>query len=369
MTQTLAIISPIRNAYSETFIQAHKNLPFNIKFYYEGLLPSKLEYQENIFLFNFLEKIKIRLNKNFNLSEHALINSLRREKVDCVLAEYGTTAAATLKVISHLKLPLVVHFHGSDASLKEILNENKESYKNVFSYASKIIVVSKRMKSKLHDIGCPVDKLLLSYYGPNEQFLNCKPSYHNQQFISVGRFVEKKAPYLTILAFKKIIENYPFAKLIMVGEGILLPVCKQLVSALNLTNQIQFKGVQSTTQIQSLFEESIAFVQHSIVAENGDSEGTPVAILEAQAAALPVISTFHAGIPDVVANNETGLLVQEKDVEGMAKNMIRILNEAGLARGLGENGRKRIKEKFTSQQHLKQIEIAISQAISTAVNE
>ena len=62
---------------------------------------------------------------------------------------------------------------------------------------------------------------------------------------------------------------------------------------------------------------STAFAQHSITAENGDMEGTPVGIVEASYAGLPVISTFHAGIPDVINNRETGLLVEEHDVEEM----------------------------------------------------
>ena len=114
---------------------------------------------------------------------------------------------------------------------------------------------------------------------------------------------------------------------------------------------------------KKIFEESIAFIQHSIIADDGDSEGTPVAVLEAQAAALPVISTFHAGITDVVVNNETGLLVQEKDVDGMANNMLRILNESGLAERLGMSGRKRIKENFTLEKNLMTLRNVINKGI------
>lgn len=366
--KTLAIFSPNQNAYSETFIQAHKKLPFNIKYYYGGFLPTQLEDKGSLYQFNVPQKIKIRTNKYFNLSEHALINSLKKEKIDCVLVEYGPTACSVLKIIKYLKLPLVVHFHGYDASVKNVLKQYAESYKEIFSYASSIVAVSQNMKERLIGMGCPIDKITVSVYGPNPVFYNNNPSYRNKRFIAVGRFVEKKAPYLTIAAFNKIVDECPEAKLVMVGEGELLPLCQRLAKGLSLENNIDFKGVQTSEEIRLLFENSLAFVQHSIVPENGDSEGTPVIILEAQASALPVISTNHAGISEVVINNETGLLVDELDVEGMTGHMKRLLTEKGLAEKLGKAGRKRIRENFTLDMHLETLEKSIRLAIEKEAN-
>lgn len=365
MLKTLAIFSPSHNSYSETFIQAHKKLLFNIKYYYDGELPTQLEGAPALTHFNLWQKIEKKFNTRFNFQEQGLINSLKREKVDCVLAEYGTTACATLPIVQRLKIPMVVHFHGYDASVKTILEDYREPYKKVFAYASAVIVVSQKMKQTLIDYGCPEEKLIVSVYGPDPLFFDVIPSYETQQFLAVGRFVEKKAPNLTILSFKKVLDIFPEAKLVMVGNGNLLPFCKRLVTDLHLENNVEFKGVQASQEIQKLMEESIAFVQHSVVAENGDSEGTPVAIIEAQAAALPVISTCHAGIPDVVINDETGLLVQEQDVDGMATVMLRLLKEENLSKKLGEAGRIRIKENFTLEKHLKTLAETISDAIAS----
>lgn len=363
MLKTLAIFSPAHNSYSETFIQAHKKLPFNIKYYYDGELPTKLEGNPEMAHFNLRQKVEKKFNTRFKLHEHALINSLKKEKVNCILAEYGTTACATLQVVQHLKIPMIVHFHGYDASIKTILADYKEPYKKVFAYSKAVIVVSQKMKQTLIDCGCPEEKLIVSVYGPDPVFFDIQPSYKSQQFLSVGRFVEKKAPDLTILAFKKVVDIFPEAKLIMVGDGDLLLQCQKLVTDLHLEKNVEFKGVLAAEEIQILMQESIAFVQHSVVAQNGDSEGTPVAILEAQAAALPVISTYHAGIPDVVINNETGLLVQEQDVYRMAKNMLRLLQEENLAKKLGAAGRTRIKGNFTLERHLNILAETISEAI------
>jgi len=352
MTKTVAIFSPKQNAYSETFIQAHKKLPFNIKFYYGGALPSCLESEEAILEVSFPERIRRRVLKGFSFPEKRLLFSLRKEKVDCVLAEYGPTACESLKVIRYLKIPMIVHFHGYDASQKDVLLRYAEKYKEVFEYAQKIIVVSNKMKESLLGLGCAENKLNLNYYGPDDSFYSLQPTFNDCQFVSVGRFVDKKAPHLIILAFKQVIEAVPEAKLIMVGDGELLTICKSLVRAYQLEKSILFPGILKKSEIKDLFQHSIALVQHSVIAENGDSEGTPVAVLEAQAAGLPVISTYHGGIPDVVINGETGLLSNEFDIESMAANMKRILKEKGLAKQLGDAGRKRVNENFSMEKHL-----------------
>ena len=167
---------------------------------------------------------------------------------------------------------------------------------------------------------------------------------------------------LPISAFKKVVETYSDAKLIMIGDGALLNACKNLVKLWGLSDSVEFKGILNQAEIREVFQNSIAFVQHSIIADSGDTEGTPVAVLEAQAAALPVISTYHAGIPDVVINNETGLLVEEHDIDGMANNMLRILQEEGLARKLGVAGRKRIIQNFSRENNLLILKKIVDQA-------
>src|SRR5690606_5350206 len=108
---------------------------------------------------------------------------------------------------------------------------------------------------------------------------------------------------------------------------------------------------------------SIAMVQHSVTAENGDSEGTPLTILEASAAGIPVISTKHAGIPDIEINGETGFLTEEHDVDGMADNMIKILENPGLARHLGANGKQHISANYTLERHIQKLYELIDKAI------
>jgi colanic acid/amylovoran biosynthesis glycosyltransferase len=98
-----------------------------------------------------------------------------------------------------------------------------------------------------------------------------------------------------------------------------------------------------------------AFVQHSLVAADGDSEGSPVAVMEAQLSGLPVVATRHAGIPEVVIDGRSGLLVAEGDEQGMAAAMGRLLRDPQLAADLGDCGRLRVAAGFTVDHHLQQL--------------
>lgn len=108
--------------------------------------------------------------------------------------------------------------------------------------------------------------------------------------------------------------------------------------------------------------ESRSFVQHSIRAFDGDSEGTPVAILEAQVSGLPVVSTTHAGIKDVVMSGETGLLVAEGNVNGMADAMIELAKSPSRAAELGKAARHRALKEYTLTQSIQKLATAIRSA-------
>lgn len=361
----IALLSPNQNAYSETFIQAHKNLLKGKVFYYYGEeLPNKLEggLVINSRKRRILDIIKGHFCLNrFSLEEQALITSFKKYKIDLVLAEYGGTGEKIIPVCRELNLPFIVHFHGFDASISEII-KIKKKYKKVFDNASYVVVVSKKMYRDLLNWGCPQNKLVYNVCGPNEKFFEVKPKFSKQQFISIGRFVDKKAPYYLILSFLKIIEEFPEAKLIMAGNGQLLNSCQNLIRFYNLEANVKLVGVITPEKYREYLEESLAVVQHSITAENGDSEGTPVGILEASAAGLPVISTNHAGIPDVIINGKTGFLSEEHDIQEMADNMLKFLKDKNLAKSMGKSGKENISKNFTLEKHIDKLNELIGRA-------
>jgi glycosyltransferase involved in cell wall biosynthesis len=356
----IAIFSPSQNPYSETFIQAHKKYLKGKIFYYFGsgesiqledfgLLTSKTQRWR-------LKSISKILNKPANYTWiKSLSRLLKKQQIDVVLVEYGTHANRLLEALKLSGLPFVVHFHGYDASIKEVVERNND-YQDVFKYASKIIAVSRKMETMLLEIGCPKDKLIYNVYGPQPEFEIIKPTFSKKQFIAIGRFTDKKAPYYTILAFKSVLRRHADAKLFMAGEGALLNLSINLVKYYKLEGNIKFIGVITPEEYRNYLLQSLAFVQHSITAENGDMEGTPLAILEASVSGLPVVSTYHAGIPDVIVHNKTGLLSEEHDVETMSKHMLQLLDDIDLAKQLGRAGKKLIKQNFSMDRHIDKLQ-------------
>ena len=96
-------------------------------------------------------------------------------------------------------------------------------------------------------------------------------------------------------------------------------------------------------------------MQHSVKADDGDMEGTPVSVLEASVAGLPVISTFHAGIPDVILHKKTGLLCEEHDIATMSKCMLQVLDDVAYAKQLGDAGKQHVKDNFSLERHIDEL--------------
>jgi glycosyltransferase involved in cell wall biosynthesis len=364
----LAIFSPNQNPYSETFIQAHKNYIKADKLYYifgggfqgmevEGLGPLLTSKEQ------FFAKAKAKItSKNINLAfEPYVIRKLKQLKIDVVLVEYGTHAMKFLNIFSKANIPFVVHFHGYDASIRHVI-ETHGGYKMLFEKANKVVAVSTVMYQRLKELGCPEDKLVYNVYGANPVFKERQPQFLKKQAVAIGRFVDKKAPYYTILAFKKVVEQHPDAQLIMAGQGVLWPTCKNLIRHLGLGQQVQLVGVVSPEEVAKLMEESYCFVQHSITAESGDQEGTPLAVLEAALSGLPVVATIHAGIPDVIEHERTGLLCAEHDVDKMAENLIRIFDDVDFAKQLGKDAREEHSVKFSLERHISELEDLLKKA-------
>jgi len=362
----IAIVTSNHGAYSETFIKAQIDLlPANILLY-DGLLPKYYNDKKLIFSLNKIERVINRISflffKNiFFTYGKALNRILKNNDVKVILAQYGLSGVEMLAFCKKYKFDLIVHFHGFDASIKEVLETNRGKYYEMFHFAKKIVVVSIKMEQTIIDLGCPKEKILLNHYGPNDIFFENEPNFSSDVFFSIGRFVDKKAPYLTLIAFYELQKEFSTVKLRMAGTGELLNTCKNMVKAWSIEDKVEFLGVIKPEQTKYEMENALAFVQHSLVADSGDSEGTPVAVLEAQAAALPVISTFHAGIPDVVLSGKTGILVNETDVFGMKEAMKEVFLNRDYAKILGRNGRKRIKQNFTMHMYIERLRNCINE--------
>jgi glycosyltransferase involved in cell wall biosynthesis len=376
---TICIVTPSDPAYSETFIRAHiERLPgkpvvlgidwkYNYRHSQHRIVPfpgwmilrgmRALARQPGT-----LGKVSEGLVR---MTEILAVGAfLRRHRVDVVLAEYGMIGAEVMDACMHAKIPLVVHFHGYDAYNEHAISPYyRTTYRRMFLYAAALIAVSHDMEQQLTRLGAPAEKIVYGPYGVDPTlFARVHPEVSAPRFLAVGRFVDKKAPYLTILAFSKVVQAYPAAQLIMVGNGPLYEACQQLIQSLGLAQSVSLLGVQSHAAVASHMKQARAFVQHSVRTSYGDSEGTPVAVLEAGMSGLPVVSTRHAGIKDVVIEGETGFLVDESDIDGMAMHMLALAQNADLAGQMGQRAREHVAANFPMERHIEQLYDVLRQA-------
>ena len=356
-----AILSTNRNQYSETFIQSHIQLIQKGIVYSDGYFPTSLSLDKG--------KTWQTLAEDED-RETRLIESWREHNVQAVLAEYGPAGAEVMHACKKANIPLIVHFHGFDAYRDDVLNHYGEHYKELFQFASKIIVVSKDMYAQLLSLGCPAEKLEQITYGIDTDLFSPPNSNESRKgFIACGRFVPKKSPLNTIRAFAKVVEAHPSAKLTFIGDGELKESAISLTKELNIEHSINFKGVLGQTEVLSEFQKHAIFVQHSVRTDQNDSEGTPLSILEAASTSLAIVSTNHAGIPDVIVDGESGFLVDEGDVQAMSKRMIQLLEDKELRDQFGESARGTISDRYKRSNYISSLEKCLLEAKVPEVKE
>ncbi|MDF2933112.1 MAG: hypothetical protein K0R36_2443 [Chryseobacterium sp.] len=343
-------------------------LPFDKIVLFGGFIPyfymgTSLRQQKLIrYWYSFISlKNQRKLN---SLIKNRFKKILRNEKIDCVLAEFMNTGSAIREACEELNIPIVTNVLGYEVHKKEIVKSNWDEYEKLAKYKSLVIPVAKNMIPKLKEFGFQDNQIIFSPLGARDEFFNINPDYHSQTFIAIGRFAEMKSPLSTIKAFHKVLQKFPKAKLIFAGEGELFEETKNLVTVLKIENSVDFPGWISQEQQMELLAKSAIFVQHSITTKIGDAEGTPVAILEASAAGLAVVSTKHGGIIDTVIDGETGFLVDENDWENMGEKMIHLLESPSLIQNFGKNGKKFIYKNFSMRKHIEEVEKAIRKAVT-----
>ena len=366
--QRLLVFAPTRRAASETFVRANlAGLPFEVQAYFGDERPwnhpARLAYGLAVVISKACTRLGLLRLAGWPAAVVAR-GLIARHRPDLVLAEFGFHAVRVMEAAPAMGVPLVVHFRGSDLSAQSKLGVLRGRYRRLMGLAAGVICKSQPMAQTLQSLGAPADRILVSASGANAQlFHGSTPAAAPPVCLAVGRFVAKKGPLHTIRAFAA----QPQGQLWMVGEGPLLAEAKALAEQLNLGNRIRFLGVCSQAEVALLMRQVRVFVQHSLAAADGDSEGNPVAVMEAQLSGLPVVATRHAGIPEVVIDGQTGLLVEEGDVKGMAAAIERLLRDPALCNQLGAAGRRHVEQGFTLEQHLADLSRFLIQTHAQAV--
>lgn len=278
-------------------------------------------------------------------------------------AQFGLSGALILPWMRSLKIPLIVHYRGADATVKK--EDSRYSSLNHWIYFRRLealkqetklfLTVSKFIRQKLIDQGFSAEKIKAHYHGVDLERFSPDPSVTREPIgLFVGRLTEKKGCRYLFQAMARVQSKFPGTKLVIIGEGALRKELEVLATKLSLKHQ--FLGVQPSNVVKSWMNRARFMAAPSVTASQGDSEGLPNVVLEAQAMKLPVISTFHAGIPEAVIDGETGLLSREKDVEQLTNNILQLLNGEDLWQKFSYNGRKHMETNFDRHRQTRVLE-------------
>jgi colanic acid/amylovoran biosynthesis glycosyltransferase len=274
---------------------------------------------------------------------------LRQEQPDVVQAHFGSQGMMIQPETSSLGIPLVVSFHGYDAFRLPHDPVSLAKMHKLFEQAAAITVVSTFMKNHLASLGCQLSKIHLIHVGKRLSDYPFKAAITTpvRKFVTIGRLCEKKGFLDCIAAFSLLVKNYPDLKLNIVGSGELHDEITSLIKTTGLGNHVFLLGSLPHEEVIKTLQEADALILCSKTSADGNKEGIPAVLMEAQAIGLPCISTLHSGIPEIFPEVCKFLLAKEADVEDIADKIETLINAPKLQiEQLANAGRAMIESQF-----------------------
>lgn len=265
------------------------------------------------------------------------IKALKALNPTVLHAHFGRGGALALPIAKQLEIPLYVTFHGGDATKFTHERERliptlyQRRLADVQAYANGFLCVSNFVARRLAAQGFPRHKLITHYIGINLSAIQ-PPAPRDGRLLFIGRLVGKKGVNVMLAALRMLHQSGQVTGikgLDIAGTGPDEAVLREM--AADIPN-ISFLGWQNPTQLALRMRSCDAVVVPSREASNGDCEGLPTVILEALRAGCPVIATNHAGIPEIITDNVSGILADENDSESLANALIRFasISDAGI---------------------------------------
>jgi colanic acid/amylovoran biosynthesis glycosyltransferase len=275
---------------------------------------------------------------------YASMDFLRRPPFDIVHSHFGQAGlfAVRLKQIGAIDGKLVTTFYGCDVS-KFLRARGADVYVPLIRHGDLFICITDDMCRRLLSVGFPAARLEKVPVGIDlsrfaMRVRRCRPG-EAVRLLTVGRLVEKKGHETSIRAVARVVARHPNLRYRIVGDGPLRSDLERLIRTLGVEHWIQLTGWRTQEEVRAEFDASHVFVLASQTAADGDEEGLPGAIKEANAMGLPVVATRHSGIPEGVLDGTTGFLVPERDVDALADRVQYLIEHPERWEDMGRAGR------------------------------
>lgn len=319
------------------------------------------------FFRNVINKIYNRLTDQYGLFFNEYINT---NNINLFHAHMGFEACRWLEMAQKNKLPLITTFYGQDVSKLGRINYWLARYKKLFDYGEKFLVEGPFLRKQLVKLGCPESKIIIQKLGVEVNKYELKKyNSHNSKIIitQVSTFREKKGIEYSLKALFLLKKEFKDFEYWLIGgwdKEEDLNRIKKIINKLSLEKEVIIMGKLPHKEMISKLSVSDIFLHPSVTALDGDNEGgAPVSIIEASAVGLPIISTFHADIPEVVINKVTGLLSVEKNCEHIYLNIMELIDKPELRISMGSKGRSHMDSNFNLLYQTKKLSEIYSKTI------
>ncbi len=265
----------------------------------------------------------------------------------CHFGQTGRTVAF-LREIGAVRGRIVVNFHGIDVSA--FLDEDANFYRHLFRAAELFLPVSEHFRRRLIRHGCDPARIKVHHLGVDPDRFPYRPRHPDQRrpfaILTVARLVEKKGVAYGLQAVARMVASGARIRYAIVGDGPLRRELERLALDLGIAASVTFAGWKTQDEVVGLMQDADALLFPSVTGANGDQEGSPVVLKEAMATGLPVIATRHAGVDEIVEHGVSGFLAEERDVDGLADGLRRLLQDATLCARLSSAARAKVVAEF-----------------------
>jgi colanic acid/amylovoran biosynthesis glycosyltransferase len=286
----------------------------------------------------------------------------RGEQPALLHAHFASGGLTAIPLAKSLGVPLLVTLHGSDVTVKWA---SAGSIRRLGREATLFLCVSHFIRDRAIAAGLPEEKLRVHYIGVDlQQFQAPAADVAGAGVLFVGRLVEKKGCAYLIRAMASVQQTYPDCLLTIIGDGPLRGYLESHAKELGVS--CRFLGAQPATIVREHLRTTRIFCAPSVTAENGDSEGLGIVFAEAGAMGIPVVSSLHGGIPEVVSDGRTGLLVHEKDHPALTAAIASLLGNASLWEQFRHNARAHIEHSFDLAKQTAELETIYQDVIAAA---
>jgi colanic acid/amylovoran biosynthesis glycosyltransferase len=288
---------------------------------------------------------------------------LRAVRPRIVHAHFGRGGALALPISRALQIPLVVTFHGGDATKEKHYRRHlppqifERRLAALQREAALFICVSEFVRDRLAARGFPVEKLEVIHQGAEiETRENSEPLETEPYVLFVGRFVEKKGVAYLIEAMRLLETRGNPVGLVLVGHG---PLSRELKEQARSLKRISFLGWLPNHEVRHWMRHALAVCVPSVTARAGDSEGLPTVIFEAMAEGVPVVGSRHAGIAEAIEHDRTGLLVSPGHPRSLADALESLIAAPERRRSMGQAARRVAAAQFSALQQSRRLEQAL----------